>query len=175
MRVMAFLLAGLVLSGAAWGQVPGGALFGGFRVNPEAGLEIESDTLELKEVDSSAVFSGSVSIAQDGFTMMADKVEVHYDPVAGNSSARTVKTINAIGSVTITGGGDRVSGDSAVYEITSETIEIAGTVILERDGDRVAGDLLRVDLKEGVSSMSATGSKRVRVVFSPQPGGAKNE
>lgn len=158
---------------AAFAQANGDA-FSGFRTNNNTPIQIEADSLEVRDAEKLAVFKGNVDVQQGETTMKAAKLNVYYDgsvTPGGAGSNQGIRRIEATGKVLVTSGNNQATGDSAVFNMKSQEVVLTGNVILTQCDSIVRGKKLTVNLNTGQAQLS--GSGRVQALFSQKqsPGG----
>lgn len=158
---------------AAFAQATGDA-FSGFRTNNNSPIQIEADSLEVRDAEKLAVFKGNVDVKQGETTMKAAKLNVYYDGTVtpgGAGSSQGIRRIEATGKVLVTSGNNQATGDSAVFNMKSQEVVLTGDVILTQCDSIVRGKKLTVNLNTGQAQLS--GSGRVQALFSQKqaPGG----
>ena len=146
------------LSAAQGAQVA----FGEMQRDRDRPVEVTSDALSVNQSDNSAVFTGSVVIAQGGMRLSAPRVRVVYlDDRSG------IRALEATGGVTLVSGEDAAEAARAEYSVTSGIIELRGDVLLVQGDTAITGDSVRVDTAAGTARVSGG----VKTVL--QPGGAE--
>jgi lipopolysaccharide export system protein LptA len=131
-------------------------------------IEIEAESLEVRDQDQMAVFSGAVVARQDETVLRADRLEVYYvgEPGAG---AQDISRLEAVGSVLLSSGGQTASGDQATFDNTAQTITLSGNVVLTQGQNVIRGPMLVINLGTGQAAMQGG---RVQMLIEPsQPGG----
>jgi lipopolysaccharide export system protein LptA len=165
---------GLVMLVAAWpglvlaqgAQVP----FGGLKQDPSLPVEITSDRLDVDQAAGSALFTGTVKVAQGTLRLAGDKVEVFYDQ-ASNASSGKINRLVANGNVTLSNGTEAAEGASADYDVVAGIITMTGDVLLTQGQNALSGQTLLIDLNKGTGQMQG----RVQTIFvpnAPPPGQA---
>jgi lipopolysaccharide export system protein LptA len=139
--------------------------FGGFKHDETQPIEIAADTLEVREADKVAVFSGTVDAQQGTLRLTADTIEVAY----GNGEGGTgqIRRMKATGNVFIVNGAETASGDWAKYNVAGGLIEMGGTVTLTQGGNIIKGASLTIDLKTGQGKIQGGAGVRVKSTFTP--------
>ena len=169
---MAAALAAMVLivgclSAAA--QATGDA-FTGFRTNNSAPIQIEADSLEVRDAEKLAIFKGNVDVQQGETTLKAAKLNVYYDgsvtPGSANS-AQGISRIEATGRVLVVSGDNKASGERAVFDMKTQEVVMTGDVILTQCASIIRGKKLTVNLATGQAQLAGTG--RVQALFSQKP------
>jgi lipopolysaccharide export system protein LptA len=185
-------LAGIVMAGAVL-AAPAPANKGipnavqGFSVNRDKPVQIEAATLEVRDKDKVATFSGNVHVVQGDTTMRCKTLVVHYDNTAsagmksatpGPGGQQQITRLEAKGDVIVTQSEQTATGDTGLFDMQSNTITLLGNVVVSQGGNVVRGERLVVDMTTGVSRVDA-GSKRgpVRMLIeqTPAKGGAPQQ
>jgi lipopolysaccharide export system protein LptA len=163
-------LAALVLCGPiasaqqpAKNQGPANALQG-FSQNREQPVKIVAASLEVREKDKVATFSGDVKVTQGDTEMRCRSLVVHYEEDTG--AAKTVKAadpgpggqqqisrIEAKGSVVVTQKDQNATGDNGIFDMRANTVTLTGNVVVTRGQDVLRGRRLVVNLTTGTSKM----------------------
>ena len=171
-RSVVALLAVLVLSPVAGMEEGHAASSVAAGIDPDAPVEITSESLEMLEEEQRAIFRGDVKTVQGEMTIRSDELEIRYRVAEDGSGRRSIETIRATGSVFVTSEFGILRSGQAMYDLLAGTLEASGGVVLERDGGSIRGEVFRVDLESGTSMMQSDDNHRVRAVFAPQPGGS---
>jgi lipopolysaccharide export system protein LptA len=170
-RLAAIVLAGATLGGAASAQAPAKGIpnaVQGFSKNRDKPVNIEAATLEVRDKDKTATFSGNVHVVQGDTTMRCKVLVVHYDsntpgamkaatPGAGGS--QQISRLEAKGGVIVTQAEQTATGDTGLFDMKSNTITLLGNVVVSQGGNVVRGERLVVDMTTGVSKVDAGASK----------------
>jgi lipopolysaccharide export system protein LptA len=160
----------------------------GFSQNRDKPIQIDAASLEMRDKDKAATFSGNVRVTQGDTTMRSKTLVVFYDrqdkdgenaskpamksatPGPGGSSA--IRRLEAKGGVTVTQKDQTVTGETGIFDMKSNTVTMVGGVVLTKDKNVLRGDRLVVDMTTGVSRVES-GSGRVQGLFqSSSPGSA---
>ena len=170
---LAVTLACTMLGGGAWAQAPAPGSQGipnavqGFSKNRDKPVHIEAASLEVRDKDKQATFSGNVHVVQGDTTMRCKVLVVHYDsntpgamksatPGAGGSQ---ISRLEAKGGVVVTQAEQTATGDTGLFDMKSNTITLLGNVVVSQGGNVVRGERLVVDMTTGVSKVDAGDSK----------------
>ncbi|MDQ0347640.1 LptA/OstA family protein [Ancylobacter vacuolatus] len=151
----------------------------GFAANRDAPIRINANSLEVRDQEKQAVFSGNVVVQQGDTTMRCKELVVFYDGkeaggkeaggkeaggkeaaapssdalAAGspiNSSA--IRRLEINGSVVVTTKEQTATGDQGVFETKANTITLTGNPVVLTSGPNVIrGKKLTVDLTSGLS------------------------
>lgn len=174
MMVLRMTLAAIALLSAGSVYAQNAAIPGGFKHDASQPIKISADSLEVRQNEQTAVFSGSVDARQGDVRMQAERLTVTYDPDAeDNSQAGAIKHVRAEGDVFISSKTETASGNWADYDVVSATILMGDDVTLTQDKNVLAGGKLRINLNsgeariEGGVATSTGGSGRVQGIFTP--------
>lgn len=144
----------------------------GFATNRDEPIRIDANSLEVRDLQKQAVFSGNVVVKQGTTTLRSKELVVFYDgktdakpgdpkgaPASGaalasgspiNSSA--IRRLEINGSVVVTTGEQTATGDQGVFETKANTITLTGNPVVLTSGPNVIrGKILTVDLTSGTS------------------------
>lgn len=142
--------AGLLAGGIAaigFGSLAQAQNISGFDSNQP--VDIDADRIELQDRQDRVVFSGNVNITQGDLHLKAGRTTIAFTDQGGLE----IQRVDATGGVTVTRGGERASGDAAVYDFNRRLIVLSGNVSLNRGVDKIDGGRLVIDLASGVSSI----------------------
>jgi lipopolysaccharide export system protein LptA len=154
----------------------------GFSQNRDQPIQIEAATLEMRDKIKEATFSGNVKVVQGDTTMTSKTLVVFYEsastPAAaanGKAASRTapplqsatpgpggssqIKRLKASGNVIVTQKNQVVTGQTAVFDTSSNLITMLGGVVLTQCKNVMRGDRLSVDMTTGVSRLEADNGK----------------
>jgi lipopolysaccharide export system protein LptA len=195
-----FFIAALLVSApcAAAPQVSKGPpnALQGFSQNRDQPVHIEAATLEVRDKDQVATFSGDVRVQQGDTTMRCKSLLVFYEQDKGKGGAdpkgktstntmkaadpgpggqQRIKRLEARGSVVVTQKGETATGELGVFDLKSNTVTLTGHVVMTQGKNVLRGEKLVVNLTSGVSRVESgkNGTGRVQGLF--QPGGAMPE
>lgn len=194
----ALLCAALVaLPALAQNQGPPNALQG-FSKNRDQPVQIEAATLEVREKEKQATFSGNVKVTQGDTGLRAKTLVVFYEDSNGSGGSKDagkdggkdagkgmiaatpgpggqqqIKRLEARGGVVVTQKDQTVTGDTGVFDMRTNTVTMNGNVVMTQGPNVMRGDRLVVDLGTGVSRVESarSGGGRVQGLF--QAGGAR--
>ena len=147
--------------------------------NSRAPVSFDAGNIQLQDRQNRVSLSGGVVVNQAGLTVRSDRMLINYT----DDGELDIQRLTANGSVTVSRGNERATGDVAVYDFGRRMITMAGNVTLRRGSDTLQGGRLTIDLRSGVSSvdgrasgnaLSSTGSsgneRRVTGTFSVPQG-----
>ncbi|MBX9589734.1 MAG: LPS export ABC transporter periplasmic protein LptC [Hyphomonadaceae bacterium] len=139
------------------------AMFGSFKSDPNAPMEIEADTLDVNDASKRAIFNGDVWARQGGMVIRAEELTAVYTGQSGLSltgsgdergpkagSAQIVR-VEAKRKVLITSkDGESASADWANFDVKANTALLGGSVVVMRGKDMAEGPRLKIDLTTGM-------------------------
>jgi lipopolysaccharide export system protein LptA len=188
MSVQLLTAAALVLSGtiaqAQPSKGPPNALQG-FSQNRDQPVHIESATLEVRDKEKIATFSGNVKVTQGDTGMRSKSLVVFYEQDAedkgstmkaatpGPGGQQRIKKLEARGSVVVTQKDQTATGELGLFDMKTNTVTLTGNVVMTQGQNVLRGDRLLVDLTSGVSRVESgkDGQGRVQGLFLPGSAG----
>ena len=157
----------------------------GFSQNRDEPVRIRAASLEVREKDKMATFTGDVHVLQGDTEMRCKTLVVFYEeettpqPSQQASAARPVKAaepgpggdrqirlIEAKGNVVVVQKDQNAAGDAATFNMRKNTVTLVGNVVVTRGADVLRGQRLVVNLTSGVSTMD---QGRVEGLFQRAP------
>jgi lipopolysaccharide export system protein LptA len=159
----------------------------GFSQNRDQPVHIEAATLEVRDKQKEATFSGDVRVKQGDTGMRCKSLVVFYEQGSeGNAKTKTmqaaspgpggeqrIKRLEARGGVVVTQKDQTVTGELGIFDMKTNTVTMTGSPVVMTQGPNILkGDKLVVDLTSGVSRVESgkNGQGRVQGLF--QPGSA---
>jgi lipopolysaccharide export system protein LptA len=140
-------------------------------------VQIEAASLEVRDKNKMATFSGDVQVVQGDTTMKCQKLVVFYGQEvgiaqkeagtaqngppdakpdtkpaaapAGPKGAQNIRRIEARGGVTVITKDQNASGDLGVYDLISKTITLTGNVVVSQGQNVIHGERVVVDTVSG--------------------------
>jgi len=163
----------------------------GFSQNRDQPVHIEAATLEVRDKDKVATFSGDVRVKQGDTGLRSKSLLVFYEqdgdkaPAgAGKTKAMTaatpgpggeqkIKRLEARGGVVVTQKEQTATGELGIFDMTTNTVTLTGNVVMTTGPNVLRGDKLVVDLANGVSRVESgkNGTGRVQGLFLPGSAG----
>jgi lipopolysaccharide export system protein LptA len=196
-------LAALILAAPATAQAPSAppSPFGVNSVNKDQPVQIEAATLEVRDKNKEATFSGNVQVVQGDTTMKCQSLVVFYGQEVGlggasaadgtavtsnkgmPQGAQNIRRIEARGGVTVLTKDQNASGDLGIYDLKNKTITLSGNVVVSQGQNVIHGERVVVDMvtgnarvesgsSNGGTGTGAPGPSRVRALI--QPGKSDN-
>jgi lipopolysaccharide export system protein LptA len=138
----------------------------GFSQNKDEQVRIRAATLEVRDKEQQATFSGDVQVVQGDTEMRCKSLVVFYDDdqsvkvakagEAGPAGQRQIRKIEARGGVTVTQKDQKAVGDTATFDMRANLVTLLGNVLVTRSsGEVLRGHRLLVDLASGVTKMDS--------------------
>jgi lipopolysaccharide export system protein LptA len=166
----------------------------GFSQNRDQPVHIEAVTLEVRDKDKVATFSGDVKVTQGDTGLRCKSLVVFYEPDgkdgaktntmpaadAGPGGEQRIKRLEARGGVVVTQKEQTATGELGIFDMKTNTVTLTGNVVMTQGKNILRGERLVVDLTSGVSKVESgkNGQGRVQGLFLPgsapelKPGGA---
>jgi len=155
----------------------------GFSQNRDQPVHIEATTLEVRDKDKVATFSGDVHVTQGDTNLRCKALVVFYeqeDAAAdkgkslkaaspGPGGQQRIKRLEARGGVVVTQKEQTATGETGVFDMKTNTVTLNGKVVMTQGQNVLRGDRLVVDLTSGVSRVESgkNGQGRVEGLFLP--------
>lgn len=139
--------------------------FEGLGVSSNDPIQFEAESLEVREQDRMAIFSGNVVVRQNDTVLKTATLTVTYAGEANTTGAQQVKKLEAAGSVFVTSGPQTASGDNAVFDTEANTIVVTGNVVLTQGANVIRGPKLTIDINSGQAKMAGG---RVQMLIEPK-------
>jgi lipopolysaccharide export system protein LptA len=156
-------------------------------------VQIEAATLEVRDKDKTATFSGNVQVVQGDTTMKCQRLVVFYGqemgiagkdkpapatPVTTSKStpgmpqgAQNIKRIEAQGGVTVITKDQNARGDLGVYDLQTKTITLTGHVTISQGQNVINGEKVVVDTATGNARVESASSNNGPGVGTQSQGG----
>jgi lipopolysaccharide export system protein LptA len=148
----------------------------GFAQNRDQPVQIDAASLEVRDKEKIATFSGNVKVVQGDTTMRSKTLAVYYDGDGSTANAMTsaqpgpggqqrIKRLEVKGGVKVCQNDQIVTGDSGVFDMKANTVTLQGNVVLTKEQNVLRGDKLIVDLTTGEAKIDGG---RVQALLFPQ-------
>jgi lipopolysaccharide export system protein LptA len=135
----------------------------GFSQNRDQPVKIQAASLEVRDKEKIATFSGDVQVLQGDTELRCKSLNVFYDDEAAPKGAKTadagpteqrqIRRIEAKGGVIVNQKDQTASGDAATFNMRENTVTLVGNVVVTRGQDVLRGHRLVVDLTTGITKM----------------------
>lgn len=157
----------------------------GFSKNRDQPVQIEAASLEVRDKQKIATFSGNVKVVQGDTTVRCKTLIVHYDDRGATGSTMTstlgtrgrqqISRLEAKGGVIVTQHDQTATGDLGLFDMRTNTVTLTGNVVVSQGQNVMRGDRLVVNLTTGVSRLDAGKSQGpVRMLIQQQPQGGSS-
>lgn len=134
-------------------------------------IGVTSDNLEAMRAEGRVIYKGNVEAVQGNARMKADKLTIICNMgVAGaaKDECGEIRQMIAESNVYYITAEERITGERAEYDYTTDTITVTGNVIMVRGDDAVInGPKLIYEVEKGVARMSGDKGSRVTSIFTP--------
>src|SRR6516225_3172380 len=135
----------------------------GFSQNRDQPVKIQAASLEVRDKDKVATFSGDGQVFQGDVELRCKVLSVFYDDEAGAkgvkpaehgpAAERQIRKIEAKGGVVVLQKDQNATGDSATFSMRENTVTLVGNVVVTHGQDVLRGHRLVVDLTSGITKM----------------------
>jgi lipopolysaccharide export system protein LptA len=155
----------------------------GFSQNRDQPVHIEATTLEVRDKDKVATFSGDVRVKQGDTGMRCKSLLVFYEGNGAGGNAMTsatpgpngqqkIKRLEARGGVVVTQKQQTATGDLGIFDMQTNTVTLTGNVVMTQGKNVLRGERLVVDLTNGAARVESGkhGNGRVQGLFLPGGG-----
>ncbi|PKP93618.1 MAG: OstA family protein [Alphaproteobacteria bacterium HGW-Alphaproteobacteria-16] len=158
---MSRLLAIASIAAVATTAVLAGTAMGQARHNSNAPIDFAAQSIELQDRANRAILSGGVRITQANMTLTAARVTVSYTGQVIDGSP-SVSRFDASGGVTLTRPDQSAKAQYGVYDLNRRVITMIGGVTLTQGGNTVSGGRLTLNLDTGRASIDGSGVTTTR-------------
>jgi len=145
----------------------------GFSANRDKPVRIQAASLEVRNKDKVATFSGDVHVTQGDTNLRCKILMVFYEddptrnamPAAqpGPGGQQRIRRMEGRGGVVVTQKDQVATGDAGEFDVQTNTVTLTGNVVVTRGQDVLRGQRLVVDLTNGVSRVDS-GRGRVELL-----------
>ena len=193
LRIAALVSAALIVAGVVSAQPAKGPpnALQGFSENRNLPVQIDAATLEVRDKDKVAIFSGNVRVKQGDTGLRCKSLLVFYEQdgegagkqgekgktmqaaTPGPGGQQKIKRLEARGDVVVTQKEQTATGEVGIFDMKTNTVTLSGNVIMTQGKNVLRGEKLVVDLTNGVSRVESgkNGQGRVQGLFLPSGGG----
>jgi lipopolysaccharide export system protein LptA len=147
----------------------------GFSTNRDKPVKIQAASLEVRDKEKVATFSGDVHVVQGDTDMRCKTLTVFYDDNSnkdgvkaaqpGPAGSGQIRRMEARGNVVVTQKDQVATGDRGDFDMRTNTVVLSGKVVVTKGQDVLRGERLVVNLTDGVSRMEGG---RVEGMFNPK-------
>ncbi|WP_181703491.1 LptA/OstA family protein [Chthonobacter albigriseus] len=147
--------------------------FQGLGVSGDQPINFEAESLEVRDQDAMAIFSGNVVVRQNQTVLKTAKLTVFYErdeTAAGaakpaENQQQQVRRLEAEGDVLVSSGPQTASGNNAVFDTKAQTILVSGNVVLTQGDNVIRGPRLVINVATGQAKMEGG---RVQMLIEPK-------
>jgi lipopolysaccharide export system protein LptA len=153
----------------------------GFSANRSQPVKIQAASLEVRDKEKVATFSGDVHVVQGDTDMRCKTLLVYYEQEASKDGGKAaqaggpgggqIRRMEARGNVVVTQKDQVATGDRGDFDMRTNTVTLSGKVVVTKGQDVLRGERLVVNLTDGVSRMEGG---RVEGMFSPKSNSEQN-
>ena len=151
----------------------------GFSQNRDKPIRIDATSLEVRDKDKAATFSGNVKVVQGDTTMYCKVLVVFYEQggqsggdqskmktaAPGPAGSSSVRRLEAKGGVRVEQKDQVVTGDLGVFDTKTNQVTVTGNVVLTQAQNVLKGERLVVDMTTGISKVESPGGRGVSGLF----------
>ncbi|NML75099.1 hypothetical protein HHL25_13285 [Rhizobium sp. S-51] len=172
------LLAGLMLATglAAVGFAPAALAqstksnMDNLKLSNDKPIQIESDSLEIREQDKTALFSGNVKVVQGTTTLQSGKMVVHYrgEGTTVTNGNADIEKIDVTEKVFLSSGTQQATADKGTFNLDTQIFVLEGDRVVLSEGQNVfVGCKLTVRMDSGEAKLDSCGG-RVQIQLDPK-------
>ena len=145
-----------------------GSVFGTFKTDPNAPIDVEADTLDVHDQAKQAIFRGRVKSQQGDFIVRTVEMTVFYtgqsgfglassgDDAAGKGPSQVTRVEARQKVLIVSKDGHTATGDWANFDVKANTVLLGGQpVVVSRGKDVAEGPRLKIDLTTGMYRFEA--------------------
>ena len=151
----------------------------GFSQNKDKPVSIEAASLEVRDKDKVATFSGNVVVTQGDTNLRCKSLLVFYDQEDGKDTKGSMKAakpgpggkqqirrLEARGGVIVTQKEQTATGEMGIFDMKTNTITLTGGVVVTQGQNVLRGERLVVDMGTGYAKVESGKGKPVSGLFS---------
>jgi lipopolysaccharide export system protein LptA len=130
-------------------------------------VDIESDRMEIKDKEKQAVFTGNVNAKRSDVTLTCDSLVVDYSETkqSDGTTKSEVTNLDAKGHVVIVTAKQKITGEWAKMNVTTNDVVVGGNVVLVQGDTVLKGPKLTANLDTNKVEVSGG---RVKGSFLPK-------
>jgi lipopolysaccharide export system protein LptA len=133
-------------------------------------IQIESDSLEIREQDKTALFSGNVKVVQGTTTLQSGKMVVHYrgEGTTVTNGNADIEKIDVTEKVFLSSGTQQATADKGTFNLDTQIFVLEGDRVVLSEGQNVfVGCKLTVRMDSGEAKLDSCGG-RVQIQLDPK-------
>lgn len=139
-------------------------------------IQIEADSLEIRDNDNISVYSGNVSLVQGSMQIHSDRLTIHFNDekelvlMEMDGNPATFRQLNNDNQEML---GRALRLD---YHEADSLLVLSGKARFENNGDIIEGSTIRINTESDfVEANGAAADERVRVVIQPKSRAEKSQ
>jgi lipopolysaccharide export system protein LptA len=147
-----------------------GGNLSGIKLEGDKPLLIESDKLEVRDHERTAIFSGNVSVVQGDTLLRSKTLTVRYSESGGSATTGSadIEHIEADGKVYVKSKAQVATGDRGTYDMKTETLVLTGKNVVLTEGESSAvGCKLTIHAPSGLAQLESC-QERVKILIVPK-------
>lgn len=154
----------------------------GFSQNRDKPIRIDATSLEVRDKDKAATFTGNVKVVQGDTTMYCKVLVVFYEQsgqsaggdqskaamktaTPGPAGSSSVKRLECRGSVRVEQKDQVVTGELGIFDTKTNLVTVTGNVVLTQNQNVLKGEKLVVDMTTGVSKVDSPGGRPISAIL----------
>ena len=149
----------------------------GFSTNRDKPVNIKAASLEVRDKEKFATFTGDVHVVQGDTDMRCKTLVVYYEDNSkdskesvkaaqpGPAGSSQIRRMEARGNVVVSQKDQIATGDRGDFDMRNNTVVLSGKVVVTKGQDVMRGERLVVNLTDGVSRMEGG---RVEGIINPK-------
>ena len=149
----------------------------GFSTNRDKPVNIKAASLEVRDKEKFATFTGDVHVVQGDTDMRCKTLVVYYEDSSkdskdavktvqpGPAGTNQIRRMEARGNVVVSQKDQIATGDRGDFDMRTNTVVLSGKVVVTKGQDVMRGERLVVNLTDGVSRMEGG---RVEGIINPK-------
>jgi len=169
LRIPDYCLAAMLVIGMSGTAASQNQVKGALGQNNGQPVHIDAMTLEIRDKDKTATFSGNVKVVQGDTTMRCRTLVVFYGPEEGTDATKSAaaptstgsqsapgmpqggnfRRAEARGDVTVVSKDQNASGDLGIYDMKTKTVTLTGNVVVSQGKNVVRGERVVVNTETG--------------------------
>lgn len=114
---------------------------------------ISKNGMIIDQIKRTITANKEVVVIQDGYTVSADKMILYY---TDKKNKDRVQKIEAFGNVVADNKQQKIVGQQGIYMPATGIIEMTKNVVLSQGDNKAYGDVAKLNLRTGLSSLTAT-------------------
>ncbi|MBO3758789.1 LptA/OstA family protein [Ciceribacter sp. L1K23] len=142
----------------------------GLKLSNDQPIQIESDELQFREQEKSAIFSGNVKVVQGTTMLRSGRMVVHYrgEGTAVTSGNADIEKIDVSDTVFLSSGTQQATAEKGFFNLDTEIFVLEGDRVVLSEGQNVfVGCKLTVQMRSGEARLESCGG-RVQIQLDPK-------